>query len=176
MRAPCVCNGEKTGHPCRHYWAVMQKFVSANADTVRDGEKQRACSLMPGWPFEFTSDEMPTKCNRYEPAPKPGLLALVARAVNLAYGYEKFLTDFEVYHPMTLAEIAQLRLDFPDPPADESMSPLSMTLADIMNGPQIGILKPGEKVPGLGLDPATDQAIDELFSDKTATPPEEPKA
>ena len=61
LNAPCVCNGEKTGYVCKHYWSVMQKFSANNAETMRDGEKQRACTLMNGWPLEFYSEEFPTR-------------------------------------------------------------------------------------------------------------------
>ena len=103
LNAPCICNGEKTGYVCKHYWSVMQKFAANNADTMRDGEKQRACTVMSGWPLEFVSEEFPTKCNRYERKPLPGLIALVARAVGLAErGWQKYDPAFEAYNPMTL--------------------------------------------------------------------------
>jgi hypothetical protein len=165
LTAPCICSGEKTGHPCRHYWGVNQKFKAANADTVRDGEKQRACTLMPGWPLEFTSEESPTKCNRYEPRPKPGLLALVKRAVGLASGYEAVYRDFEDYRPMTWDEIQKLREDKPDPVPDPfraGKDPSQMTVDDIVNGPQIGILKPGESLPGESQE--TKDFVDGLFN------------
>lgn len=151
LNAPCICSGEKTGHPCAHYWAVNQKFRAANADTVRDGAKQRACTVMPGWPLEFTSEEAPTKCNRYTPRPKPGLLALVQRAIGLASGYEPVYKDFEEYNPLSWDEIQKLRADNPDRPEDalaRGKDPTQFTADDIINGPQIGILKPGESLPG----------------------------
>lgn len=165
LNAPSICNGEKTGHPCRHYWAVNQKFRSANSDTVRDGEKQRACTLVPGWPLEWTSEEAPTKCNRYSPRPKPGLLALVQRAIGLASGYEPVYKDFEEYRPLSWDEIQKLRAENPDRPEDQGKHPFSFTVDDIANGPQIGILKQGESLPGESKE-ITD-LVDGLFGGKS---------
>lgn len=177
MNAPCICNGEKTGYVCRHYWAVMQKFSANNADSVRDGEKQRACTLMSGWPLEFVSEEFPTRCNRYERRPLPGLFALVARAVGLAErGWQKFDPAFEEFNPMTPEEIAELRKRIPDPPPNPyqigGKSPDQLSVDDIMHGPQIGIVKPGESVPGVTLAPEADKALDEMF----APPEQKPEA
>lgn len=178
VNAPCICNGEKTGYVCKHYWSVMQKFSANNADTMRDGEKQRACTLMSGWPLEFVSEEFPTRCNRYEKRPLPGLLALVARAVGLAeHGWQKFDPKFEEFNPMTLEEIAALRAKIPDPPPNPyqigGKTPDQLSVDDIMNGPQIGIVKPGESIPGVTLAPEADKALDELFDAPKA---DEPKA
>jgi hypothetical protein len=170
LNAPSICNGEKTGHPCVHYWAVNQKFKAGNADTVRDGEKQRACTLVAGWPLEWTSEEAPTKCNRYARRPRPGLLALVQRAVGLAQGYEKPFTDFEAYNPMTWDEINKLREDRPDPAPDPFRAgpdPSTMTAHDIINGPQIGIAPAGTVVTESGLKPETHSFVEGLFDDKT---------
>lgn len=180
---PCICNGEKTGYVCKHYWSVMQKFAANNADTVRDGEKQRACTLMAGWPLEFVSEEFPTGCNRYERRPAPGLFALVARAIGLAeHGYVKRDAAFEDFNPMTLQEIAELRERIPDPepdPFQRGKRPDQLSVSDIINGPQIGIVKPGESVPGVTLNAEADKVLDELFEKKpeAAEPaPAEPAA
>jgi hypothetical protein len=184
MNAPCICNGEKTGYVCKHYWSVMQKFAANNADTMRDGEKQRACTLMAGWPLEFVSEEFPTKCNRYERRPMPGLFALVARAIGLAeHGWQKFDPTFEEFNPMTLQEIAALREKIPDPPPDPFQKggkrPDRLSVDDIINGPQINIIKPGESIPGVTLSSDADKALDEIFAPKAeepATPAAEPDA
>lgn len=166
--APCICNGEKTGFVCKHYWAVIQKFAANNADTMRDGEKQRACTLMSGWPLEFVSEEFPTRCNRYERKPLPGLFALVARAVGLAErGWQAYDPAFEDFNPMTLDEIAELRKRVPDPapdPFQRGKRPDQLTVTDIINGPQIGIVQPGESIPGVTLAPEADKVLDEMFA------------
>ena len=184
LNAPCICNGEKTGYVCRHYWSVMQKFAANNADTMRDGEKQRACTLMNGWPLEFVSEEFPTKCNRYERRPLPGLLALVARAVGLAErGWQKYDPAFEDFNPLTLEEIDELRRLKPDPAPDPFQKggkrPDQLSVSDIINGPQIGIVKPGESIPGVTLAADADKALDEMFAPKAeeqAAPAPKPDA
>lgn len=186
MNAPCICNGEKTGYVCKHYWSVMQKFLANNADTMRDGEKQRACTLMSGWPLEFVSEEFPTRCNRYERRPLPGLLALVARAVGLAeHGWQKYDPAFEAFNPLTLEEIEELRRLKPDPAPDPFQKggkrPDQLSVDDIVNGPQINIVKPGESIPGVTLSAEADKALDEMFAPKAEEPkpakkPRKPRA
>lgn len=180
LNAPCVCNGEKTGYVCKHYWSVMQKFSANNADTMRDGEKQRACTLMNGWPLEFVSEEFPTRCNRYERRPLPGLFALVARAIGLAdRGWQQFDPGFEEFNPLTLEEIAELRRLKPDPAPDPfqigGKRPDQLSASDIMNGPQINIVKPGEGIPGVTLSADADKALDEIFA-PTPKAPRKPRA
>lgn len=200
-RAPCPCNGEVNGVQCKHYWALSQKFRAANSDTVRLGEKQRGCHLVPGFFLEFKSHEKPTSCQSYEPRKVPGLIALVKRAVALAvglapraerlprtfmtvdgmkleeqktvdWGYVSYDGDFEDFHPMTLAEIEKLREKMPDTPAHFSHgNPATMSVGDIVNGPQVAILKPGETVPGsdtksMSLNEATEEALSDIFGKK----------
>lgn len=174
-RAACICDGERTGIPCKHYWAVIQRFRAANADALRSGEKQRSCTMAQSFLLEWTSEEKPSFCNRYEPKPTSGLVSIVKRTsrrlVGLppkpGAGYEKFNTDFETFRPMTNEEIARLREEIPDPPSAAFATgkpPTAWTMDDIMSGPQIGILKPGEKPPGQELSPETEKALDEIFS------------
>lgn len=173
-RAACICDGERTGIPCKHYWSVIQKFRAANADSLRSGEKQRACTLCPSFLLEWTTEEQPTFCGRYEPRKTPGLIALVKRAARSAaflppkagQGYEARNLDFETFRPLTKEEIEQLRKEMPDEQFANQQSgkpPTSWTVDDIVNGPQIGILKPGEQLPSQGLSSDTEKALDEMF-------------
>ncbi len=97
--------------------------------------------MAPSFLLEWTSEEKPTYCGRYEPRKAPGLRALVARAVagalflkpgedptlrvavgshvlNLGLGvgggYAKFDTEFGVFRPMTPEEIEANRKANPD--------------------------------------------------------------
>ncbi len=173
-RAPCICNGEQNGIPCTHYWNVIQKFRASNADGLRSGEKQRACTLTDGLVLEFTEDEKPTFCGRYEPRKTRGLVAITKRAVrtlvglspHAGHGYEAYNKDFEEFRPMTVAEIARNREAFPDKPVAFGVggkNPAMWTADDIMNGPQIGILKPGEKPPSTTLSDETEAGLDGIF-------------
>ncbi len=176
-RAPCVCDGEASGVVCEHFWAVMQKFRAANSDALRSGERQRACTMTPGLVLEFTAEEKPTVCNRYSPRKAEGLVAIVKRAATALVmqpkgpGYVRFNAEFERFNPMTLEEVAKLREEFPDRPVAwghqrfGGQSPDTLTADDIMNGPQIGMLKPGEQIPGT-LSKETEQALDGLFESK----------
>lgn len=149
-RAPCICDGEKTGIQCKNFWAVVQKFAAQNADTLRSGEKQRACTLMSGWPLEFVSEEKPTFCNRYEPRKETGLVAIVKRtAMQLAGrapgpGYVLFPREFERFNPMTQEEIEKNRAENPDKPVQRFHGfegPLpAFSAEEIAKGPQIGII------------------------------------
>ncbi len=165
-RAPCVCSGEATGIRCAHYWRVSQRIRAANAEFLREGIKQRACTVTPGWPLEFTEDEKPSYCNRYEPAKEPGLVNIMRRAVGLG-GYAKYDAQVEEFRPMTPEEVAKLREEFPDDPREQAFAngknPGEMTADDIMNGPQIGILPPGAPVPDGKLDEQAEDAIAGIF-------------
>lgn len=135
MRAPCVCSGEKNGIRCKHYWSVMQKFATANADVVREGKKRRNCTMVPSFMLEFDETDAPTFCDRYEPSPAGGLVNIVRRAVRHmtgtapkpvgnpelsknASGYVGYDAAFEVFRPMTADEIEKLRAANPDRPVD----------------------------------------------------------
>lgn len=190
-RAPCVCNGEANGIQCRHYWAIVQKFRAANAEAVRSGEKQRACTKVDGFMLEYTSDEKPTFCNSYEPRGEPGLVGILKRGVAqvlgvgpltgrmpnaqkpVTWGYVTSDADFETFKPMTPEEIRKLREEMPDRlvvwghgmhagVGGMGKNPSDMTVDDIVNGPQIGILKPGEAMPG-GLSEETSKEVDGIF-------------
>ncbi len=164
MRAACVCSGEKNGIRCKNYWALMQKFYTSNADVVRDGKKRRNCTMVDGFMLEFDEKETPTYCQRYEPLPAPGLVNIARRAVrhltgtapkaignpetdaraNASSGYVGFDKAFEVFRPMTLAEIEKLRKENPDQPVDPGIlrfaglqNPFDV---DAIAGAQIGII------------------------------------
>ncbi len=192
MRAKCVCNGEANGVQCKHYWGVNQKFRAVNSDSVRRGEQNRSCKHVDGFLLEFVSEEKPTYCNHYEPRGAPGLVALVARAVSLALGlgpksgiasgwideptstkmvistmgYVAYDKTFESYDPMTNEKIEALRKEMPDRPVVgrwKTSDPSALSADDIVNGPQIGMLKPGEPIPGLELSKETEAALGGIF-------------
>jgi len=169
-RAPCVCTGAANGIRCKHLWSVAQKFRAQNADAMRLGEKHRSCTLTDSFLFEFTSEEEPTYCDRYEPKKEPGLVAIGKRVSarllgrKKGPGYVTYDQGFARFNPMTIKEIQKLREEFPDQPMwGSGKSPLMMTMDDIANGPQIGIVKPGEEAPPSGLSPETEKELDGIF-------------
>ena len=184
-RSPCVCDGEASGIQCKHFWGIWQKFRAANADAVRRGEKQHACTLTNGLVLEYTTEEKPTYCVRYEPRKAQGLVNIVKRAAiacvgftpqdgsgcvggtkkhKATAGYTGFDVEFAAYRGMTIEEINKLREDFPDLPTKwgAGKNPASMSASDIMNGEQIRILQPGETMPGV-LSDETESKLDGIF-------------
>lgn len=188
-RRPCVCDGKANGIVCKHFWGLDQRFRAANAEAVRRGDVRRNCTLTDAFMLEFTEQEKPTFCNRYEPRKTEGLVALVQRAVRAALflgpkggaGYVPYDADFDSYKPVTTDDIAKLREEMPDrafPSLFGGMSggksPDTFSFSDIANGPQIGMLKPGEKVPGLELSKAAEAALDAMFTTGATPTPVEP--
>lgn len=172
-RNPCVCDGEANGVVCRNFWGIIQKFDAANADALRSGEKNRACTKLSGWPLEFVSEEKPTFCLMYEPRKTPGLVAITRRALRallpwkpIGPGYmtHASLRGFNDYRPMTNEEIAELRKSFPDKPSmfQRGKRPDRLSMTDIIEGEQINILRPGEHMPGT-LSPETSVKLDGIF-------------
>lgn len=175
-RNPCVCDGEATGVVCKNFWGIIQKFDAANADALRSGEKNRACTFLSGWPLEFVSEEKPTFCLMYEPRKTPGLVAITRRALRtllpwkpIGPGYMTYASvkDFNAYRPMTNEEIADLRKAMPDKPSmfQRGKRPDRLSMQDIVEGEQINILKSGEQMPGT-LSPETSAKLDGIFDPK----------
>lgn len=66
---PTVCNGERDGFACKHFWDLTQIPSSANPDMLKDGERFRLCTFFKGWEplmMENGKEGMALDCNRYE--------------------------------------------------------------------------------------------------------------
>lgn len=89
---PTVCDGQKDGKQCKHYWFSISRIDVVNPDELRSGRKDRFCILL-GTPFSMGegAGEMATYCNQYVPGP-------------FDYDAEK-----AVNKPMTEEEIRALR-------------------------------------------------------------------
>lgn len=111
-KKPSLCNGQATGAPCVHYWFHTQKVESNNPDELKDGEKHRACLISPGFPVEFSDEEIPHVCNQYRPRKLPGLKGL------LGFTAQYNAAD-EEYSPLSPEEVAALRAADPTPPPPE---------------------------------------------------------
>lgn len=105
-KKPAICNGQSTGHPCKHYWHHIQKVESNDPDALKDGEKHRTCLISPGFPVEFSDEEIPHACNQYQARRKPGILGLLGCKV-------KYDPSQEEYCPLSPEEIAALRAQDP---------------------------------------------------------------
>ncbi len=65
-----VCNGERDGKACKHFWDLTQIPGSANPDMLKDGERFRMCTYFKGMDplmMENGKEGMAVQCNRYEP-------------------------------------------------------------------------------------------------------------
>jgi len=89
---PALCNGEKTGFQCTHYWALAVKMDAQNPENLRRGEAMRYCTAVVGDRLDLGDGgaEMAVDCNRFEPSD---------RAYDAA---------FEVFNPMTPEEAAAM--------------------------------------------------------------------
>lgn len=96
---PTVCDGQRDGKQCRHYWFSISRIDVINPDEIRRGRKDRFCILL-GTPYSMGdgSSEMATYCNQYEP------------------GSNDYDPTFAVNTPMTEEEVLKLRGELPDNP------------------------------------------------------------
>lgn len=94
-----LCNGEKTGACCKHYWAITRIVPSLNADFLQVGEKLRFCRAWGSEPLEFEDgrEGLAPYCNIYEPDEK-----------------RSYDAEFEEYKPITDQTLGNLWAN--DPP------------------------------------------------------------
>lgn len=94
---PTVCDGQRDGKQCKHYWFSISRIDVINPDELRRGRKDRFCILL-GNPYSMGdgSSEMATYCNQYDPSDKD------------------YDPTFAVNQPMTEDEVLSLRGEAPD--------------------------------------------------------------
>lgn len=71
MRQPCICNGERTGSECEHYWFQVIRFATANSDAFKLGDRVRRCLLeKDAWDLQqrLEAIDLPVRCNQYKPS------------------------------------------------------------------------------------------------------------
>lgn len=108
LKRPALCNGQKTGRSCVHYWAHAEKVESNNPDNLRLGEMFRGCGYHPSIVHEMSESQLATVCNRYEPRKLP-LFRRALVVLGLADDPGKYDPSFEEYQPLTPDEIKQLQ-------------------------------------------------------------------
>lgn len=93
---PTVCDGQRDGKQCKHYWFSISRIDVINPDELRRGRKDRFCILL-GTPYSMGdgSSEMATYCNQYDPSDKD---------------YDPV---FAINNPMTEEEVLALRGELP---------------------------------------------------------------
>lgn len=112
MKQKVLCNGQATGHPCKHYWTMIRIVPSHNPDFLKLGEKLRFCRAWGAEPLEFGegTTELAVHCSAYEPDKS-----------------RQFDSAFEEYKPMTDDEANEAGLHLPAPPLAEPVSPFAFT-------------------------------------------------
>lgn len=144
-RQPVLCNGQKTGRSCVHYWAHVEKVESANADYIRLGQTWRVCGWHPSIANEMSADQLAVRCNQYTPRWLPlwkRPLALL-RIVDDPGTYQ---SEYEEYRPLTPEQIKALQDDGPS---------LSEHVAEQVASLEREALRPMKK-PEVSLDDAVD--------------------
>jgi hypothetical protein len=104
----CICNGEATGTPCKHYWSFGAKTDALNAEFLNYGEKFRNCTLLPGYLVEWDgSESVPHYCDRYEP--DSSILVRVFKwFLKLLWRFRRYNPEFEEYRPTTPEEVREI--------------------------------------------------------------------
>lgn len=114
MAQKSLCNGEKTGRVCAHYWAHCEKVESNNPDNLKFGQLFRVCMVFNAIAYEMGFDQLATVCNRYRPAHLP-----IWRQILIWLGLSKnplgYNEEMEGYNPLTSAEIRTLQRGSSDP-------------------------------------------------------------
>jgi hypothetical protein len=112
MRQKVLCNGEKNGRSCVHYWAHVEKVESTNADYLRRGEIYRVCGFHPSIAHEMRQDQLAVECNYYTPRRLPIWKRPLA-LLKIVDDPGRFDPSFEGYNPLTDEEIKQLQDQLP---------------------------------------------------------------
>lgn len=68
-RLPTVCDGQRDGFECKHYWRVVSRIDLLNPQEVKVGRFDELCMFMGHKnPMQDGSAEQATYCNQYEPS------------------------------------------------------------------------------------------------------------
>lgn len=116
MRRKPLCNGEKTGRSCIHYWVHVEKVESNNPDNLRLGEIYRACALNGASALhvhEMSESQLATVCNQYVPRRLPIWKRPLA-VLGLVEDPGKYEGSVEDYKPLSPEEIKELQRGSPD--------------------------------------------------------------
>lgn len=117
MKRPALCNGQRTGRQCVHYWMHIEKVESNNADNLRLGETYRGCALdkTPAvLVHQMTANELAVVCNRFEPRRLP-FYKRPLRWLRLIDDPGAYKPDLEEYRPLTPDDIREIQTGSSDP-------------------------------------------------------------
>lgn len=119
MQRPALCNGQKTGRSCVHYWAHAEKVESNNPDNLRLGELFRGCCFHTSIVHEMSESQLATVCNRYEARKLPVWQRPLA-SLGLVDDLGKYDPVFEDYQPLSPEEIRKLQAESPSAHVDQT--------------------------------------------------------
>jgi hypothetical protein len=111
-KAKPLCNGEKNGRSCVHYWAHVEKVESVNPDYLRRGELFRVCGFHPSIAHEMNQHQLAVECNRYAPRRLP-LFKRPLAVLGLVKDPGKYDPNFEEYQPISAAQLKLLQEETP---------------------------------------------------------------
>lgn len=102
FKKPTVCDGQRDGFQCKHYWFFISRVDVANPDALRTGRKDRFCVFNGGtFPMGDGGSELAVECNKYERSETP------------------YTDTYKTNNPMTEDEILALRSADPTDTDDE---------------------------------------------------------
>lgn len=105
---PTVCDGQKDGHQCKHYWKTVDRMDVANPDELRKGKTQRFCILLgnPPFPMGERAAELSHECNQYVASDR------------------EYVAEPAENNPMTAAEVLAIRAATPTDPLLDPTEPI----------------------------------------------------
>lgn len=123
LKQKALCNGQRNGRACVHYWTHVEKVESANSDNLRRGEIYRSC-VFPGGgaplqSHEMSADQLATECNQFKARRLPILQRPLAW-LGMVEDQGKYDPEYEDYKPLSPEEIKTLQAELPTPEADEN--------------------------------------------------------
>lgn len=110
LRQQALCNGQKTGRSCVHYWAHVEKVESHNPDFIRLGQVFRVCGFHPSLAHEMSEEQLAVRCNQYRPRRLP-LWKRPLALLKLVDDPGRYQVEYEVYKPLTPAQVAALQAE-----------------------------------------------------------------
>jgi hypothetical protein len=122
-----VCNGQRDGRICKHYWRVARKVESINPEALREGEILRSCLKVTGQFIEMAGEEVSVQCNMYQGRKLP-LLQRPLVWLNVIDDPFLYNEKADEFNPMTPEEIealhSQRKTPMPSFPVKHSADPV----------------------------------------------------
>ena len=120
FKNPTVCDGQKAGYQCKHYWRTVDRMDVANPDEVRKGKTQRFCILLgnPPFPMGERASELSHECNQYVASER------------------EYVPEAAENNPMTTEEVLALRAAHPSDPLLDPTDPIHNIVSPVGASPE----------------------------------------